>query len=41
MPRQAVRIGAVDAVLPLHAIPAAIQNGFAQESAKREGKGHE
>jgi two-component system chemotaxis response regulator CheB len=37
MPRQAVRIGAVDAVLPLHAIPDAIQNGFARERAKREG----
>lgn len=37
MPRQAVRIGAVDAVLPLHAIPDAIQNGFAHERAKREG----
>ncbi|HEU4427889.1 MAG TPA: chemotaxis-specific protein-glutamate methyltransferase CheB [Myxococcota bacterium] len=36
MPRQAVRIGAVDAVLPLYAIPNAIQNGFARESAKRE-----
>jgi two-component system chemotaxis response regulator CheB len=41
MPRQAVRIGAVDAVLPLHAIPDAIQNGFARESAKRGGMGHE
>ena len=41
MPRQAVRIGAVDAVLPLHAIPEAIQNGFARESAKRGGKVHE
>jgi two-component system chemotaxis response regulator CheB len=41
MPRQAVRMGAVDAVLPLHAIPNAIQNGFARERAKREGIGHE
>jgi two-component system chemotaxis response regulator CheB len=41
MPRQAVRIGAVDAVLPLHRIPNAIQNGFARERAKRGGKGHE
>ena len=41
MPRQAVRIGAVDAVLPLHAIPDAIQNGFARERAKRGGMGHE
>ncbi len=37
MPRQAVRMGAVDAVLPLHAIPNAIMNGFARERAKREG----
>jgi two-component system chemotaxis response regulator CheB len=37
MPRQAVRIGAVDAVLPLHEIPNAIQNGFAADRAKREG----
>ncbi len=37
MPRQAVRIGAVDAVLALHQIPNAIQNGFAGENAKREG----
>jgi two-component system chemotaxis response regulator CheB len=41
MPRQAVRIGAVDAVLPLYAIPDAIRNGFALERAKREGNGHE
>ena len=41
MPRQAVRIGAVDAVLPLHAIPDAIQNGFALERAKRGGTSHE
>jgi two-component system chemotaxis response regulator CheB len=39
MPRQAVRSGAVDAVLALHAIPEAIQNGFARESAKRGGRG--
>jgi two-component system chemotaxis response regulator CheB len=38
MPRQAVRIGAVDAVLPLHAIPDAIQRGFARERAKRGGQ---
>jgi two-component system chemotaxis response regulator CheB len=37
MPRQAVRSGAVDAVLPLHEIPNAIQNGFAADRAKREG----
>jgi two-component system chemotaxis response regulator CheB len=41
MPRQAVRIGAVDAVLPLHEIPNAIQNGFAAERAKREGLANE
>jgi two-component system chemotaxis response regulator CheB len=41
MPRQAVRMGAVDALLPLHAIPDAIQNGFARERAKRGGMGHE
>jgi two-component system, chemotaxis family, protein-glutamate methylesterase/glutaminase len=39
MPRQAARIGAVDALLPLHAIPDAIQNGFARERAKRGGRG--
>ncbi len=37
MPRQAVSMGAVDAVLALHEIPNAIQNGFASENAKREG----
>jgi two-component system chemotaxis response regulator CheB len=41
MPRQAVRSGAVDAVLPLHAIPDAIQNGFARERAKRGSVGDE
>jgi two-component system chemotaxis response regulator CheB len=38
MPRQAARIGAVDALLPLHAIPDAIQNGFARERARRGGR---
>jgi two-component system chemotaxis response regulator CheB len=37
MPRQAVRVGAVDVVLPLHDIPSAIQRGFAADPAKREG----
>ncbi len=41
MPRQAVRSGAVDALLALHAIPEAIQNGFARELAKRGVTGHE
>ncbi len=36
MPQQAVRAGAVDALLPLYEIPDAIQNGFASEQAKRE-----
>jgi two-component system chemotaxis response regulator CheB len=41
MPRQAVRSGAVDALLALQAIPEAIQNGFARERAKRGVTGHE
>jgi two-component system chemotaxis response regulator CheB len=36
MPQQAVRVGAVDALLPLYEIPDAIENGFASERAKRE-----
>jgi two-component system chemotaxis response regulator CheB len=36
MPRQAVRLGAVDAVLPLYEIPLAIQKGFAADRARRE-----
>jgi two-component system chemotaxis response regulator CheB len=41
MPDQAIRAGAVDAVLPLGQIAPTIQSGFADESASDQGKRHE
>jgi len=39
MPRQAVRSGAVDLVLPLHEIPKAIQSGVANDYDRRRSSG--
>lgn len=38
MPQQAVRSGAVDLVLPLHEIPAAIQSGVSRDTERARGK---
>lgn len=38
MPLQAVRSGAVDRVLPLHEIPAAIQSGVSRDAGRERGK---
>jgi two-component system chemotaxis response regulator CheB len=39
MPQQAIRAGAVDAVVPLHAMAGMIRSGFAGQPLVRDGEG--
>ena len=42
MPQQAIRAGAVDEVVPLHAVPAAIQSAMSTDGVKKaNGRGSE